>query len=144
MENATKALIIAAAILIAIVLISLGVFVLGQGTELIKENSDMSDVEIAAINSKFEPYLGDHVSATRVKQLINVLNQYNRKYSEDDADSMVIIVSNNRAMHGKLGYAPNYDPSAISSSVSYNVSIDPSGYTSRGLISEITIEYASN
>ena len=42
MENATKALIIAASILIAIVLITLGVFVLGQGTTMVKENSDMT------------------------------------------------------------------------------------------------------
>ena len=41
MENATKALIIAAAILIAIVLISLAVMVLGGGTQMVKDNSDM-------------------------------------------------------------------------------------------------------
>ena len=52
MENATKALLIAAAILIAIVVITLGVFVLGKGSSLVKENSDMSDVEITTYKDR--------------------------------------------------------------------------------------------
>ena len=61
MENATKALLIAAAILIAIVVITLGVFVLGKGSTLVKENSDMSEVEITTYNSKFEGYCGQNM-----------------------------------------------------------------------------------
>ena len=83
MENATKALIIAAAILIAIVLISLGVFVLGQGTNLVQENSDLTPAEISAFNSKFEVYFGDKVSATRVKQLKKFVEQYNKTADKD-------------------------------------------------------------
>ena len=52
MENASKALIIAAAILIAIVLISLGVYVIGVGQDQIK-NGGMSDIEITTFNQKF-------------------------------------------------------------------------------------------
>ena len=84
MENATKALIIAAAILIAIVLISLGVFVLGNGTQLVKENSDMTGTQVASYNSEFEAYFGDKVSGSKVKQLVNILNQHNRN-AEDDS-----------------------------------------------------------
>ena len=83
MENATKALIIAAAILIAIVLISLGVFVLGNGSQLVKENSDMTGTEIMALNSKFEAYFGDKVSGTKVKQLKNAVDQYKRTADPD-------------------------------------------------------------
>ena len=70
MENATKALIIAASILIAIVLITLGVFVLGQGTTMVKENSDMTAEQVTAYNAKWEPFLGTKVSGSKVKQLI--------------------------------------------------------------------------
>ena len=39
MENASKALLIAGAILIAIVLITFGVIILGQGSEIINSSS---------------------------------------------------------------------------------------------------------
>ena len=83
MENATKALIIAAAILIAIVLISLGVFVLGQGTTMVQENSDMTATQVTAYNSKWEAFLGTKISGSKVKQLINAVNQHNRNAKDD-------------------------------------------------------------
>ena len=82
MENATKALIIAAAILIAIVLISLGVFVLGQGTTMVQENSDMTATQVTAYNTEWEAYLGN-ISGSKVKQLINAVNQHNRNAKDD-------------------------------------------------------------
>ena len=87
MENATKALIIAAAILIAIVLISLGVFVLGQGSTMVQENSDMTEVQVSTFNSKWEAFLGNKVSASKVKQLINTVNQ---QQTEDDSKKVVL------------------------------------------------------
>ena len=134
MENATKALIIAAAILIAIVLISLGVFVLGQGTTMVKDNSDMSDVEISTYNSKFEAYFGTNVSGTRVKQLISVVNQHDKANSSDTSRTVEIT-----GVTG-LGSAGAYDASKISSGNAYSVEVDPAtGYTSGGLIKTITI-----
>ena len=57
MENATKALLIAAAILIAIVLISIGVFVLNMGKESVN-SVNMNEQEQMAFNSKFTSYEG--------------------------------------------------------------------------------------
>ena len=57
MENATKALLIAAAILIAIVLISIGVFVLNMGRESVN-SVNMNEQEQMAFNSKFTSYEG--------------------------------------------------------------------------------------
>ena len=88
MENATKALLIAAAILIAIVLISLGVYVLGQGTTMVKDNSDMSDVEISTYNSKFEAYTGSNVTGSKVKQLIKAVEQHNRSNEDDESTTI--------------------------------------------------------
>lgn len=85
MENASKALIIAAAILIAIVLISLGVMVLGQGSQLVK-NTDMSEVEISTFNSQFEHYFGERVSGTNVKQLESKVKQHNLADKERQID----------------------------------------------------------
>lgn len=92
MENATKALLIAAAILIAIVLISLGVYVLSQGTSMVKE-ADMSEVEITAFNNKFEAYFGTKVSGSKVKQLKNTVDQHNRTSEQQIAITGVDNIS---------------------------------------------------
>lgn len=76
MENASKALLIAGAILIAIVLITLGVLVLGKGQEVAKE-ADMSATEISAFNAKFTQFEGDRVRGTVIKQLYREVLQHN-------------------------------------------------------------------
>ena len=76
MENASKALLIAGAILIAIVLITLGVLILGKGQEVAKE-ADMSATEISAFNAKFTQFEGDRVRGTVVKQLYREVLQHN-------------------------------------------------------------------
>lgn len=68
MENASKALIIAAAILIAIVLISLGVYVIGVGQDQIK-NGGMSDIEITTFNQKFTRYDG-HQKGSVIRTMV--------------------------------------------------------------------------
>ena len=57
MENATKALLIAASVLIAIILISLVMIVLNRASE-VDTSQSLTSAEIAAINSKFEMYVG--------------------------------------------------------------------------------------
>ena len=57
MENASKALIIAGAILLSILLISLGIAIFSQAQTVI-DGSGMSDAEVQAFNSKFEKYQG--------------------------------------------------------------------------------------
>lgn len=57
MENASKALIIAGAILLSILIIALGVFVFNQAKSAVG-NTGLSDQEVAAFNSKFDSYEG--------------------------------------------------------------------------------------
>ena len=132
MENATKALIIAAAILIAIVLISLGVFVLGQGSTMVQENSDMTEVQVSTFNSKWEAFLGNKVSASKVKQLINTVNQQ----QTDDASKKVVltgVMSLNLIEAGKT-----YKVEVDSNSSNFDTSTR-GGYTTGGLIKYIRI-----
>ncbi|MCF0124324.1 MAG: hypothetical protein HUJ68_00940 [Clostridia bacterium] len=70
MENASKALIIAGAILLSILLISLGIAIYTQAQSTVNNNS-MSDAEISAFNERFTKYEGQAVSGTQVKALIN-------------------------------------------------------------------------
>ena len=78
MENASKALIIAGAILIAIVLITLGVVILQQGDSTTQTGETaLNSREIESFNSQFQKYEGDSVSGTNVKALINAINSSN-------------------------------------------------------------------
>lgn len=78
MENATKALLIAAAILVAIIIIALGLAVVRQGQEAVG-NADLSEAEIEAFNSKFKPYEGSNVSTAQVNALLSTVLTHNQK-----------------------------------------------------------------
>ena len=69
MENASKALIIAGAILLAILLISLGILIYNQAQDTVN-NSGMSQAEITAFNNKFLKYEGTQ-SGSVAKSAIN-------------------------------------------------------------------------
>ena len=72
MENASKALIIAGAILVSIMIVSLGVLIFNRMGGTAKEMANMDEQEIAAFNSKITPYLGKSITGSQV----NVLIQY--------------------------------------------------------------------
>ena len=69
MENASKALIIAGAILLAILLISLGIMIFNQAQDTVN-NSGMSQAEISAFNNQFLKYEGTQKGSV-VKSLIS-------------------------------------------------------------------------
>jgi len=69
MENASKALIIAGAILLAILLISLGIFIFTQAQDVVS-TSGLTQAEMQAFNNKFLKYEGTKTGA-EVKAMIN-------------------------------------------------------------------------
>ena len=69
MENASKALIIAGAILLAIVIISLGLVVVNN-TRSVTDNANLNAQEIETFNNKFVAYEGANVSGSQVKSLL--------------------------------------------------------------------------
>ena len=68
MENASKALIIAGAILLAILIISLGILIYNQAAGIANGNA-MSEVEITQFNTQFTQYEGRQ-SGTTVRSLL--------------------------------------------------------------------------
>lgn len=139
MENATKALLIAAAILIAIVVITLGVFVLGKGSSLVKENSDMSDVEITTYNSKFEGYCGKNIRGAQVRQLISAVNQHNRANTDDISKQIELVFSGIDGSGASSGNPQtNYKTDAIKTGFAYDV-VPSYDDNSGGLVNKITI-----
>ena len=82
MENASKALIIAGAILLAILLISLGIMIFNQAQDTV-DNSGMSQAEITAFNNKFIKYEGTQKGSV-VKSLINEVLATNQSLSTSE------------------------------------------------------------
>ena len=74
MENASKALIIAGAILIAILLISVGIMVMNSVNKPLDEVTSEADSQSAQMfNSKFANYAGSGKSTKEVYSLINTV-----------------------------------------------------------------------
>lgn len=101
MENASKALIIAGAILISILLITVGIMVISSTDGITDEmGSSMSEMEIQSFNSKFTGYEADKQKASQVKALldkVSATNTSNEATSSSDAKfvSISFKVGNN-------------------------------------------------
>lgn len=90
MENASKALIIAGSILIAIMIISLGILVFSNMGDSAKEAANMDEQEIANFNAKIRPYLGESVPGSKVNALLQYCQSSNL-LSTKNGDSTRII-----------------------------------------------------
>ena len=78
MENVSKALIIAGAILIAILLISIGIVILNAVNKPIEHSGIQADAQaVELFNSKFSSYFGKGKTAASVKTLITLVNTSN-------------------------------------------------------------------
>ena len=82
MENATKALLIAAAVLIAILIISLSVAIYQKASNA-TSTADLSATEIQAQNEKFLKYEGDGKRGTEVNALLETVLNYNLTTDSD-------------------------------------------------------------
>lgn len=136
MENASKALIIAGAILISIVLITLGVAILGQGQDVVK-SSNMDAQAISSFNSQFTQYEGDSVTGSRVNTLINAVISSNTVSNRDgEVNKLInITVANGTDITLKTSTA------TTASDITY-----VSGVTTRaksGTIYKVTVDYGT-
>ena len=142
MENASKALIIAGAILISIVLVSVGVIVVNSlNPEDALQEMDRQAVE--TFNSKFTSLAGSNVRGTVVKQIIN--NVITSNGNNEDNKQISIVLDSNVSVSGVTasgdGTSASSDLSRISNSINtqhrYTVELY---YTKNGLVNKITIK----
>jgi len=78
MENASKALIIAGAILLAILLISVGIMVFNMVTDPMEEaQGQVAGQGAQMFNSSFEAYGARPQTASQIRALINIVNTNN-------------------------------------------------------------------
>ena len=74
MENASKALIIAGSILIALLLVSVGIMLFNGSSGLFNSaRSKMTDQEKSLFNSTFTAYEGSNISGSSVKELLRTV-----------------------------------------------------------------------
>lgn len=72
MENASKALIIAGAILLAIIIISLGIVVVTNTRSTI-DKANVNQTEVETFNSRFEAYVGSGKTQSEVRALLSAV-----------------------------------------------------------------------
>ncbi len=95
MENASKALIIAGAILLAILIISLGIMIYTQASNAIN-NGGMSDAETTAFNQRFTKYNGRQKGST-IRTLVQEVMSNNNNDQASNATRISINVANDGA-----------------------------------------------
>ena len=133
MENATKALLIAAAILIAIVLISIGVFVLRQGQEAV-DSVNMSETEMLAFNSKFTSYEGKQ-RGSNVNALAQTVLSNNVAAAAEGSTSTKGVEMTGKGINISADGKTNTDTTVESTGAYYTVKIE----YKNGLVSKISV-----
>ena len=140
MENASKALIIAGAILIAILLISVAVLIInstGGMQDRVKKSSDT--MEIQSFNSQFTVYEGSNVNASQVKALIslikssNAANGYKGRMLTDAMEDDKYVFLDSSDSHICITSS-----AGLNNNTKYTVEI--TGYSEGGYVNVITIK----
>lgn len=132
MENASKALIIAGAILLAILIISLGILIYNQASSVAQKNG-MDEVETSSFNQKFTQYEGT-VKGSTVRSLVQAVIANNSAAENEERQVKITgSVSTDANDNTKV------DTSGIKSANTYTVKCE---YTN-GLVSSISISGGS-
>lgn len=136
MENASKALLIAGAILIAILLIGIGMMVFGNISGITGQSQQQMDsMEIQIFNSKFSSYEGTNVSGSNVKQLLNTIVAHNSS-TTDTSLQLDLVVGTKAIQKDNITSEIN----KIQSNARYSVTFTPnsSGFYTKVTINKIT------
>ena len=146
MENASKALIIAGAILISILIVGLGVIIYNNVADVAKTGT-LDSTQINSHNSPFEGYFGDYVSGSNVKALFTQVQANNNAAAANDEK-----IGNFIYMKKGTGGSATTDitASAIKTGKTYKVYVanenladgedDGKGYWKNGYLKTIVIE----
>lgn len=133
MENASKALIIAGAILLSILIISLGIMIFQNAKEVVDGNA-MNEVANSQFNEKFNQYTGDKVKGTNVKAMVKAVIQHNLQQEDE---STQVIITGSIVTLAKNANAASTD--TIKNGNFYKVS---TVLSKQGLVESITVENA--
>ena len=133
MENATKALLIAAAVLVAILIISLGLVVYNNSASTVQQ-ANLSSQEIQAQNEKFTRYNGKNKRGSEVNSLLQTVLNHNLSTTDDgnkvSVDGGVVTLNTTDKVINK-----QVDTSAL-----YDITVKYEG--AGGLVNKITVTKA--
>ena len=137
MENASKALIIAGAILLAILIISLGIMILGKAQDTIN-GSGMTQAEVQAFNEKFTKYEGQQRGSS-VRSLIQEVISNNG--TQENIDSGRLVAVEGKANTNGAGISVSSTTVSgtanIKNTATYTISFE---YAANGCVNKIIIE----
>lgn len=136
MENASKALIIAGAILLSILLISLGIMIFNQAQDATK-NSGMSQAQVSTFNNKFSKYEGKKIKGSEVNGMIQEVVASNGDEDNQNASRIITVMLGTTEVVKGTTVKNN----TIQSNKTYTVTI--SSYDTNGYVSGITITSAN-
>lgn len=134
MENASKALLFAAGILIAIILISVAVYIVSMANDSTDQvGATMTEMQLSSFNSKFTTYAGVR-SGSQVKALVEAINASN----ENNAESALIVEISGDGIDN--AGAPTNNKFTGGSAKKYNIEITKVD----GAVKTITVTGTSN
>lgn len=132
MENATKALLIAAAVLVAILIITLGITVYDMAAETMG-SVNFSGQEVQAHNEKFTRYDGEHKRGTEVNAMLKTVLTSNLDAVTQKEEEKKVYVELYTATSG----------SATTELLTTGMTALPKGKIDTSKIYTITVEFAS-
>lgn len=137
MENASKALIIAGAILLAILIISLGIMILGKAQDTIN-GSGMTQAEVQAFNEKFTKYEGKQRGSS-VRSLIQEVISNNGTQENIDSGRLVAVegTANTNGAGISVSSTTVSGTANIKNTATYTISFE---YAANGCVNKIIIE----
>ena len=131
MENASKALIIAGAILLSILLITLGIMIFTQAQSAIN-GSGMSEIEVNAFNQKFLKYEGKQ-KGSAIRSLAQEALANNN--GDQASDETVVTLTGMVTLTGEVGSSDLAYNANFKNTKTYTVSFKYTG----ARVSEINI-----
>lgn len=90
MENASKALIIAGAILLSILIIGIGVYIYNGAAGTIKK-ANLNSQEIQQYNAEFLAYEGEHISGSQAMALCDIVKQHDLANLKDPSKQIQVV-----------------------------------------------------
>ena len=147
MENASKALLIAGSVLIAILLIALGVRIINstQGTTDAAEGT-MQSTEVAMFNNKFTQHIGSNKNYSQVMALVDLISITN-----STSERKVWLTVKNQTTGERKNYL--YLPKELEAlnndlakyeNCSFNISLTVDSYNSDGSIKRLFVTFKTS
>lgn len=142
MENASKALLIAGAVLIVIVLISVGMMIVNSSQDVTDQVGDLTTSQsVSTFNNQFNKYQGNQ-KGSAVKKLLEEVVTSNKTNESTSQHFVEVIMNDSKIATNKTYTKDDYQEltkagAKVTTSARYTVEM--SDVSSDGYISQITI-----